>query len=233
MSYDECLERNFRQASIYLDACFILAFLDEEHPRCNDVSNLVMQWYDMGIDKIGLSNHIYSEVVFNLFKNRIIRVLELSHLMATRRKVLSDEEALEIGDISTANYLRGLVSKDKLERIVNKKKPYHIDVMEIIKIVKVSNKHRVNLSIYYDSAINAYESFVRDLQESFNFETDFLNSDFISQIGASRLSTNFLLDIYDALHLAIAEQHGYSYLATLDSDFTYLTGNKTVILKIG
>ncbi|WP_439020363.1 hypothetical protein [Bacillus thuringiensis] len=43
---DEGAVFSIQQASIYVDACFILAFLDEDDPRSEKVANLINAWME-------------------------------------------------------------------------------------------------------------------------------------------------------------------------------------------
>ncbi|OOE05589.1 hypothetical protein BO219_01880 [Anoxybacillus kestanbolensis] len=81
--------------------------------------------------------------------------------------------------------------------------------------------------------MDRYNEFLSALRN--NFHVSFLNTNIdIQQLTLAQMKL-LQLEVYDALHYALALYHGYDYFATLDGDFVhdlYSENSKTKILKI-
>ncbi|HWL25816.1 MAG TPA: hypothetical protein VNR38_19050 [Ureibacillus sp.] len=74
---------DFNQASIAIDACFLLAYLDTDDPRGDKVSLLLDRWSKEKINELVITNKVAAEIIHNLFKNKIRDIIYLIHKMNT------------------------------------------------------------------------------------------------------------------------------------------------------
>jgi hypothetical protein len=72
-------QEDFSGASIYLDACFILTFLDLDDNRHPEVARVLDVWSDHPGVILGVSNHTVAEVINRLFQIKILGTLEVYH----------------------------------------------------------------------------------------------------------------------------------------------------------
>jgi hypothetical protein len=240
IQYEEALDINFRQASICLDACFILAFLDSDDIRGDAVGNIMVKWQNDGINKIGIPYQVQSEVVHNLFKNSVIKALvsarkcQLNQLKGkgVRKYPLTLEENL-LGQQKIANDLLRFAPKLPVIDIVNGKRAI-IPISDILKEYKRTFPElRSSLSPFYKTAIDKMLQFVNTLTTDFGFKVDWLDLDQDIMDLAESYMTLFQLEIFDAMHLASSQYNYYNYFATLDRDFVHnLYESEGISLKI-
>lgn len=227
-------EQNFKQASIAIDACFLLAYLDSDDPRGDKVSELLDLWSKEQIMEIVISNNVAAEVVNNLFKNNIRNVLYLMHKKNSRGYKLTSEDYSIIGDYQTANKLTSLVEKKKLDKLVYNGEFYH-NIGSIIKEYKVTTTDRAGLHQYYNHAIDTFQDLLRDLSVYLDFRvtTPEINDNDLKDLAFSIMRIQ-QLDVFDAFHIASSKLHGCNYFATLDNDFihTYYSEGDVGELKI-
>ncbi|MFE8696058.1 hypothetical protein ACFYKT_06800 [Cytobacillus sp. FJAT-53684] len=80
---NDVIYEDFSQASVAVDACFLLAYLDTDDPRGDKFSELFDTWSKENITELVITNKVAAEVVHNLFKNTIRDVLYLVHKINT------------------------------------------------------------------------------------------------------------------------------------------------------
>jgi predicted nucleic acid-binding protein len=223
---DDIMHTKFGQASIYVDACFLLTYLDLDDYRGDKVAKIIDRWSEAGIKEISISNHVVGEVIHNLFKNRIREVLSIAYKISKSKKYKHfkydpNEEELEIiGDRKTADRLMRLVPESKLEILLKEKELYY-NIDQLVKEFKNQySANREGLHCYYNHAVDTFENIIRDLS-AININTVTLSSDETTQQVANSYMRLQQLDAHDALHLAVARVHGCHYFATLDGDFIH------------
>ncbi|WP_052144936.1 hypothetical protein [Halalkalibacter okhensis] len=221
IEFEEMIDIDFTQASIYMDACFILAYLDSKDARGDKVANIMEKWDKDGIDCVAISNLVMSEVVHNLFKNEIRNVLALTHKILKREKGRSftptAEELDVLNDFETAKRLTSLIPKSKLDDLIRTGQ-LHYSIEELLKQYKIRFPlDRDPLHHYYNKSVDSYNAFV----EGIGFKVLTPDSGFSTQLAASSYIKLFQLSPYDAFHLALAAENHFDYLATLDSDFVH------------
>jgi signal-transduction protein with cAMP-binding, CBS, and nucleotidyltransferase domain len=79
LSFNEIMDEDFKQASVYVDACFCLAYIDPLDSRGDKVAEIIDKWSSENVECVYISNHVMSEIVNNLFKSNILYILELYH----------------------------------------------------------------------------------------------------------------------------------------------------------
>ncbi|MGP7818602.1 hypothetical protein [Niallia sp. 01092] len=235
IDYTEVQYVNFNQASIAVDACFLLAYLDVDDQRGDKVSELLAKWAEEEISELVITNKVAAEVVHNLFKNIIREILFLVHKMNKNRYKPSDEELELLGDLKTARNLAGYVPEQKLDKLVRSGELYH-SIESILKDFKTNNsRNREGLHTYYNHAVSTFQGSIRDLSNELGLK---ISTPSFEEHDIQELALNIMriqqLDVYDAFHIAYSSSHGCHYFATLDSDFihTYYTEDTIGLLKI-
>ena len=244
INYEDIQTMKFTQASVYIDACFILAYLDANDFRGDHVSYTLEKWKNDNISIIAISNHVYSEVVHTLFKNHIRNVIFLAYKI-NKSKVgkrapfkPTEDQITTVGDFETANRLLRLIPLNKLELFMKTGELiYSID--NLIKEYKAQYPdHRDPLQNYYDKALEVFNQFIYSLTSIFNFKVEIAISD-EDVMNLSQVYMRLLqLEATDALHIAITMKNEYNYFATLDNDFVtnYYENDQTLqklrIIKI-
>ena len=229
LQYPQAIRLRYGQASVFLDACFLLVFSDASDPRNMSVEKLVLHWAGNGIKKVGISSHVYGEVVHNLFKRQIMEALYLAGEELLYGRKLSAEQQLQRGDLELADQMVALVGVSKvraLVRHVRSGRPvsrFHVNVPRLIKQIKEDpmyvTRYRRSLSGHYEWTKNVFPNVVHTLTamgidvqwETFLPEKDRPDVEFIL--------SSYQLDVHDAIHFAISKNRGYQYLATLDKDY--------------
>lgn len=227
LSYDAILLHNFGQASICLDACFILAFLDSNDPRGDNAAKVLEKWFRDGISKIGIANDVYSEVVHNLLKNEIgkavvaaKKVHQNSQKEIKKKHILTLEES-QLGRLDVSKRLLNYSPQDIVQNLLKGRRAT-LPVTQIIKDYKKNYPLlRSELTIFYENSLKKAQEFVQTLTDKFKFEVNFLYSDEDIKNIADSYIKFFQLEIFDAMHLANSHYNGYDYFATLDSDFVH------------
>lgn len=231
LTFEDARHENFEQASIYIDACFILAYMNSDDPRGDKVCEMLQKWQEEGIAQLGISSHVFGEVIHQLFMQEILFPLEIYHNKQQRPKLKSSSYT-QLGSLEEPTAFLYDVWKKEIPSFYNKH--FVVNVSRLIKSVK--NRYpsqRNKLQIFYNNAIDRYNEFLSALRN--NFHVSFLNTNIdIQQLTLAQMKL-LQLEVYDALHYALALYHGYDYFATLDGDFVhdlYSENSKTKILKI-
>lgn len=231
LTFEDARHENFQQASIYIDACFILAYMNSDDPRGDKVCEMLQKWQGEGIAQLGISSHVFGEVIHQLFIQEILFPLEIYHNKQLHRKLTSHPD-VQLGPLEEPTAFLYDIWKKEIPRFYNKN--FVVNVSRLIKSVK--NRYpsqRNKLQIFYNNAIDRYNEFLNALRNDFHVSFLTTNSD-IQQLTFAHMKL-FQLEVYDALHYALAMYHGYDYFATLDGDFVhhlYSENSKTKILKI-
>jgi len=221
-------QEDFSGASIYLDACFILAFLDLDDIRRPEVARVLDVWSDHPGAILGVSNHTVSEVINRLFQMKVLGALEVYHqnnklINQTKQgfNKLSAEQKMRLLDLDAAKLLYSLAKREDIMSFYNKNTNVSVNVMELIKLVKKDDDKRNKLDVFYRAAVETFDEFVQNMTEELGFTTvEILDSTAdISYPAAKVFMQQFQLDITDSFHLAIAHENEFNYLATLDGDF--------------
>jgi predicted nucleic acid-binding protein len=238
LDYQEILDVNFGQASICVDACFILAFLDSNDARGDAVGNVLVKWQQDGIEKIGIPVQVFMEVVHNLMKNSVLKAVKSAakhqNTIGRGRKILLSHEEKALSQMGFSKALLRFTPKEAVQRILQGKSLAH-PVSEIIKDFKRTlPDRRTELTPLYQESVKVINGFIETLTNDFEFKVDILGIDIDSKDAAVSYMSLFQLEIFDAMHLASTYFHSYDYFATLDRDFTHnlYTANLPKILNI-
>lgn len=237
---------DFSGASIFLDACFILAFLDLDDNRRHEVARVLDVWSNHPAVILGVSNHTVAEVINRLFQVKILGALEVYHqnnklINQTRDgfNKLSSKQKKRLLDLDGTRFLYGLAKREDIISFYNKNVNLNVNVMELVKLAKKDEVKRNKLDAFYQAAVDTFEEFVQKMTDELGIEVvEILDSTAdISYPAAKVFMQQFQLDIIDSFHLAIAQENEYNYLATLDGDFVnnfYSRGTSlsTKIIKI-
>jgi predicted nucleic acid-binding protein len=225
---------DFSQASIAIDACFLLAYLDTDDPRGDKVSLLLDRWSKDKINELVITNKIAAEIIHNLFKNNIRNVLYLIHKMNTQKHRPTNDELKIIGDMTTARNLTKYVPKSKLEELI-KCGELNYRIGTILKNFKANESYREGLHFYYNHAVETFQGTIRDFStdHSINVTTPDLDDNDVQELALNLMRMQ-QLDVFDAFHIASSTINGCHYFATLDSDFihSYYTEESIGKLKI-
>ncbi len=231
---NDVIYEDFSQASIAVDACFLLAYLDADDPRGDRVSELFDKWSVENITELVITNKIAAEIVHNLFKNTIRDVLYLIHKINTRSYQPTYEDLMIIGDITTARNLARYVPTTKLDELVRHGELYY-SIESILKDFKKHQMNREGLHNYYNQAVDTFQGLIRDLSSdlSITVNTPDLDDNVVQELALNIMRMQ-QLDVFDAFHIASSTLQGCNYFATLDSDFihTYYTTESIGELKI-
>ncbi len=221
-------QEDFSGASIYLDACFILTYLDLDDNRRHEVARVLDVWSDYPGVVLGLSNHTVAEVINRLFQMKILGALEVYHqnnklINQTKDGFnnLASKQRIQLLDLDGARFLYSLAKREEIMSYYKKNVNIKLNVMELIKLAKKDEVNRNKLDVFYRDAVDTFEEFVHKMTDELGFEAvEFLDSSAdISYPAAKIFMYQFQLDITDSFHLAIAQENEYNYLATLDGDF--------------
>ena len=164
------------QAFYYLDACFILAYLDSDDVRGEKVAEMLDEWSE-NKSKVCISNQTFIEVCHTRFKRNIIQAIELvdrNHAKIQKYGMhsLSSDTLHLMVEPNSAEYLHSIAKKNKYFQNRNK---FVGDVNELVKIVKERMQGRQHLKSFYQSAVDKYNEFNKLLIE-LEVEPKFLNS---------------------------------------------------------
>ncbi|QWU18564.1 hypothetical protein SAMN04487895_10376 [Paenibacillus sophorae] len=224
ISYEDARTISFHQASVNIDACFLLAYIDSDDSRGDKVAEILDQWSDDGIEHIGISNHVVGEVIHNIFKNRIRQVLSLAYkkYKSSRTKrpyTFNKEEESIIGDYRTADYMRSIVPERALENLISRNElSYSIEIL--LKEYKSRYPtYTEHLTQYYSDSTLKFNETINGLRNDLGIPIIFPYSDESVMWEAFESTSTEQLGIYDAFHMAISRHHNFDYFATLDGDF--------------
>lgn len=191
---------DFSGASIYLDACFILAFFDLDDNRRPEVARVLDVWSDHIGVIIGLSNHTVAEVINRLFQMKVLGALEAYHrnnklINQTNDgfNKLTSEQRKKLHDLDGAKYLYNLAKREKIMSFYNKNVNVSVNVMELIKLAKKDQANRNKLDVFYQAAVNIFDQFVQNMTDELGFEAvEILDSQQIFHIMLQKsLCNNF------------------------------------------
>lgn len=208
---------DFSRASIYIDACFFLAYLDSENEKGDKAAHLIDLWEKSNVTKVGFSNHTFIEVVNNIFNNRVMTAMVLQRRFNKNVPLDSDEVSM-IGDRGLANRLIQLAGEDRLDRYIAGE-DVRFYVPRLIKDIKAERHYRSQLDFHYNGALDEFRELVQIFTLK-NIRLDYPASEAVDQHLANSMMRTMQLDAPDALHLAVATNHEYGYFITMDSDFT-------------
>lgn len=234
MQINEASLNQKEQAFYYLDACFILAYLDSDDVCGEKVAEMLDEW-SKNKSKVCISNQTFIEVCHTRFKRNIIHAIKLvdrdySRIQQYGIKSLSNDTIDLLIEPNSAKYLHSIAKKNGFFQNRNK---FVGDVNELVKIVKERDQGRQQLKPFYQSAVDKYNEFNKLLIE-LEVEPKFLTSGIEECNLAQQFMITYQLDSSDALHLAIAKNNSVDALVTLDSDFEHLNSEINVpkIMKI-
>ncbi|WP_270182939.1 hypothetical protein [Alkalihalobacillus sp. CinArs1] len=229
---------NIGQASIYLDACFLLKLADKSDPLHNDIVQLAKSW-GSNDSIVGISSHVYGEVVHNLF---IRIVLEAIYLREKQKQgaTLTTRQVNKIVDTSLVDRLIGSCSPGELAQYVS-----HVDLtlrritnnrnvrfsmynrgMNITYLIKGLKRnpdyiesYRGSIKKFYEKASALFDTLMYTVVKGYKLRVSMERSD-LSCIQRAKYNIDwYQLDAHDAIHLAIAMKNGYEYFVTTDSDY--------------
>ncbi|MFD1676432.1 hypothetical protein [Alicyclobacillus fodiniaquatilis] len=232
--------QSYHQASVYLDACFILAFLDKSDTRRLQVAHTIDLWANAGGVTLGVSPLTYSEVIRNLIQTHILRAVQvyqdkqayLDRGAHTVRGLPQDEQRALV-DYHSAKTLYQ-VAKSNRHVYFNKDSEFLVNVNELVKSVKKRNNQQC-LEVFYSLAVEIYNQLMMSLHNDFGFTTRVVPVTSAEYLLAQGHVSLLLLESADALHLATARMSQFDYIATLDGDFVranYSKQSSTAITKI-
>jgi predicted nucleic acid-binding protein len=211
----------FKQASFYVDACFLLAFLDENGDEAGElVERVLMKLEKEDIDCLMISNHVVSEVIHHLFLGNIYNVIYTAYRKFKLNQKLSKAEETLLGDPFVAKKLMELIESHTLNKM-RQSQDVHIPIKEIIKVYKERYADRDSLNHYYDTVVERFNLLCSNLGEWFNIRIQHVSSDEETFYIAQDFMRELQLEINDSLHLALAKQHEADYFVTLDGDFVH------------
>lgn len=218
---------DYSGASVYLDACFILTYLDKTDNRRSEVARVLDLWSDTQNVKLGLSNHTAAEVINRLFQMLILGALQVYHennalLNQTKNGYdkLPEQKKQQLINMESARYLFGLAKKEDILRLYQRE--IRINVGELVKLAKEDEKNRSKLDVFYNLAVNIFEAFIFNMSNELGFKVEILDSLETPHYHTAKANMRIMqLDIIDSFHLAIAQANNYNFLATLDGDFIH------------
>jgi predicted nucleic acid-binding protein len=234
IDYNHINDLNFNKASIAVDACFLLAYLDMDDSRGDRVSILLDKWSTDKVNELVIPNKVAAEIIHNLFKNNIRNVLYLIHKINTNSYKPTMEELKIIGDLKTARNLAKYLPKPKLDELVRSGELYY-SIENLLKDFKAQEVNRDGLHTYYNHAVETFQGTIRDLliDLSITVTTPDLDDNILQELALNIMRIQ-QLDVFDAFHIASATLYGCHFFATLDSDFihTYYSKDSMGDLKI-
>ncbi|MDF9843709.1 MULTISPECIES: PIN domain-containing protein [unclassified Paenibacillus] len=214
--------QNFEQASVFLDACFLLTLLNDEDDRKPLALDILQRLQDSDGSRIVISNHIVTEVIHNIFKTIIRNVLYIKHRWDQTGVKPSETEMALLGDLGTANCLRQIILNHRKENMLNEFLTTGELYFNVDKLVKELKNNfpgfRDGLTQYYIKAVNTFINLKSDIEEM-GFDVIIGSSTDFEYELALDFCSKFQLESYDAIHLVMAETNGCQYLITFDGDF--------------
>jgi predicted nucleic acid-binding protein len=216
--------------SIYIDACFILSFLDEDDYYSEKIADMIDAWAHQG-NIVGISTHTFAEVVNVLLKHKIERSLEVyilnkDNLETTGLSCLTAEEILDLINLESAKFFYQIYNDNNEDR-----------AYKIIKRAKKDRTKKHLINVYYERALSVYQEFLYSLEEYFDIKIEILSSREEEHQAALQYMSLFQLETHDAVHFSIAKNYNYEYFITLDGDFNHIVNSldptlKTKIIRI-
>lgn len=221
---DTIVSVNFNKASVYVDACFLLALKDFNDSKQREKAfELLKKLQSESAKELVISNLVMTEVVHNIFKRRIRNVLFLKHNWDKNGLKPTSDEMKIIGDLPTANGLKEIILNERREHNLDSllaNGDFYFSIDKLVKLLKQKLPAKRNgLSLYYRESVGEYLILVESLKKlglGFRVGTsNELTHDFVLEF-----SPDYQLEPYDAEHLVVAEAEGCQYLITFDGDFS-------------
>jgi predicted nucleic acid-binding protein len=218
---------DFSGASIYLDACFILTYLDLTDERRPEVARVIDVWSNFESVTLGISNHTIAEVINRIFQMNILGSIQAYHennVLINQKKNgydrLDDVDKQKLLNLDSARYIYGLSKREQILKFY--RKDVNVNVSDLIKRAKEDEVKRRKLDIFYNAAVDTFEAFIYLMREELGFEVEFLDSVEDPHYQVAKANMRIMqLDITDSFHLAIAQSNSYDFLVTLDGDFIH------------
>lgn len=223
---NEMKSKDFNGASIYLDACFIITFLDKDDDRQADVIEAITTWAECSDTRLAISNHTVIEVVNRFFHSLILTSIETYHknnyiINQTPKGYdrLSDIEKAKLGNLETARFIYKVAKETGILQVYRNSKA-SANVTELIKVAKKDypNK-RYLLDVFYNKAVEMFEVFYANITERLGLFIDILGSTSNEYYLYDEHMRKYQLEPTDSFHLAVARVNSCDYFATLDNDF--------------
>lgn len=212
---------SYEQASFYVDACFLLAFLDESGDDEGElVERVLLKMEQVNIDCVYISNHVVSEVIHHLYLGNIYNVIYTAYRKFKLNQELTKDEVDLLGDPFVAKKLMELVDQRQLNQMRNSQNVY-LPIKEIIKVYKERYRDRDSLNHYYETVVDRFNFLCFTLTDSFNIKIKHVASDQETFYRAQDFMRELQLEIKDSLHLALAKQYEADFFVTLDGDFVH------------
>lgn len=213
---------DFAQASVYPDACFLLAFLDYDDVAGEIVEETLNIWKNHGIKYMGISNHTMSEVVQFLYTGLMINVIYTAYRKNVKKEILTADEDILLGDGIAAMRLMNIIGVKKLRLMEQGRFNLGVyQIKEAIKIYKSRYQDRETLNVFYERILDNYNDLFHSIEQDFGIEVLYLISNEEVTYTAQEFMRNFQLEISDSIHLAIAKEHKVDYFFTLDGDYVH------------
>lgn len=204
------------QTKILLDACFLLALQDEEHEfnkYCDDILNILLRHKC----KLFVSNVVIAEVI-----NILVQKFFTIDIGYRSSKIM-------FNTVDNINRFINNYFNDYEKQIVNNDNKDQFRKINFTKKFNYINKksnERDLLKVYFEEAVNT----INDLEKDLNLAILPINANMV--LVAKELSSNYLMGINDAQHLAVSLSHRMDYILTLDGDFDKIPLSKINILAM-
>lgn len=223
---DNILNEEVTQASVYLDACFILAAINIDDHRYELVMKVLDHMADQGI-RLVTNAHVTSEVVSNLLKIKILRALQVYHeyisIPPNRQRPLTAEQNKELIHFAATKAIYDQAKAKGFLNVDNRRK-VNCNPYNLLKFLKQLPRQRVLLAHFYKSAQSTYREF-KELLRDYGFTIEYGVAGEDTELLALAYTHLYQLDMPDALHLACARWERCDLFLTLDGDFE--VGNYT------
>lgn len=217
---------DFTGASIYLDACFIITYLDKDDPRRGDVIEALSIWAEHSNTRLAISNHTVAEVINCLFHSLILTCIDTYHQnnfninqRSSGYEQLSQTVKEKLIDLETSRFIYKVAKATQLLQIYNNRKS-SANVNYLIKAIKDDYPTKRHfLDVFYNRVVDIFEGFYLNITQRLEIPIDILPSKEVDYHLFKVHMRLLQLDPTDALHLAIARLNQCKYFATLDIDF--------------
>lgn len=222
LDFNDIKHINYHQASINLDACFVLAYFDFNDDRGDRVAEILNKWSKDQVKNLVISTHVLGEVIHNLFKNLVRE--DIANFYNKNYTEL-------VGDVRTVDRMLKITPHNSKEYFI-KTGILNINVDTLMKEFKrLFPSNRDGLDIYYNKAVDKFSGFINYLYNELNIDVITPSSDTTTKDLALLNMRIQQLSIYDAYHIAITSQYQFDYFATLDGDFeqNYYSKNESQV----
>lgn len=221
--FNEIEQLDFSEASIYLDACFIIKVLEDESSLRKKVNSLLAKWSRLNVD-IFLSPFTASEVIHALLKRNIYSAIEMEY-KKTNNMPMSNWEKMRYHTYPSSALLYHHVEERVLNQFIRAPRSSFIDVASLLKRVKNSCKdgELESLSFYYTHAVETFDALLKTWEHLGLTNIHILELSRDIYDNALVFIQSLLLETNDAFHFACAEslstEDKETYFVTLDRDF--------------